>query len=104
MTEADVERLVSLVSRDLVATVGPGFEKNVIEEAARLRFFFETLAEFEQWLVDEVQQRLHDEFLDTTWPTCPLHSNHPLWYSEGWWRCPQAGAIVRLGEIASIRK
>lgn len=99
-----MERLVTLVSHDLVATVGPGFENFALAEAARLRLFIETLAEFEQWLVDEVQQRLHDEFLDTTWPACPLHPNHPLWYSEGWWRCPHAGAIVRLGEITRVRK
>lgn len=91
--------MARLVTQDLLATVGPGFEEFAIEAAARLRLFRDTLAAYEQEVVDDVQQRLHDEFVDTTWPACPLHHHHPLWYSEGWWRCPQEGAIARLGEL-----
>lgn len=101
LTAADEERVVRFLSQDLLATIGPGFEGFAIEEAARLRLFEDTLARYEQRVIDDVQQRLHDEFVDTTWPACPLHHNHPLWYSEGWWRCPQEGAIARLGELPS---
>ena len=101
VTAADEARMVRLLTQDLRATVGAGFERFVIADAARLALFHETLVSYEQWVVDGVQQRLHDEFVDTTWPSCPLHKNHPLWYSEGWWRCPQAGAIARLGELGS---
>jgi hypothetical protein len=104
VTDADEERLVILVTRDVLATVGPGFEHIVVEEGARIRLFAEAVLEYEQRLIDDVQQRLHDEFVSTTWPTCPLHSNHPLWYSDGWWRCPHAGAIAPLGELTSTNK
>jgi hypothetical protein len=104
VTDADEERIVILVSRDVLATVGPSFEDIVVEEAARIRLFAEAVPEYEQRVIDEVQQRLHDEFVDTTWPTCPLHPNHPLWYSDGWWRCPRAGAIAPLGELANANK
>lgn len=96
--------MVILVTRDVLATVGPGFEDFVVDEAARVRLFTEAVPDYEQRVVDEVQQRLHDEFVDTTWPACPLHPNHPLWYSGGWWRCPHAGAIAPLGELASGNK
>lgn len=95
--------MVRLITQDLRATVGPGLERFAIEEAARIRLFHDTLATYEQQVVDDVQQRLHDEFVDTTWPACPLHHHHPLWYSEGWWRCPQQRAIARLGELAARR-
>jgi|SRR6266850_1300121 len=101
LADADEERMVRLVSQDLLTTVGPGFEDMAIEAAARIRLFAKTLPDYEQRVIDDVQQRLHDEFVNTTWPTCPLHQNHPLWYSKGWWRCPKEGAIARLGELAT---
>jgi hypothetical protein len=104
VTDADEERMVILVTRGVLATVGPGFEDIVVEEAAPIRLFAEALPEYEQRVIDEVQQRLHDEFVNTTWPTCPLHPNHPLWYSDGRWRCPHAGAIAPLGELAVANK
>jgi len=103
-TDADEERVVILVTRDVLAIVGPGFEHIVAEEGARIRLFAEAVLEYEQRLIDDVQQRLHDEFVSTTWPTCPLHPNHPLWYLDGWWRCPHAGAIAPLGELTSANK
>ena len=97
VSDADEERMVALVSQDLLATVGPGCEAMAIEEAARIRLFSESFPEYERRVVDEVQQRLHDEFVTTTWPTCPHHPNHPLWHSGGWWRCSRDGAIASLG-------
>jgi hypothetical protein len=47
-----------------------------------------------------VQQELHDSFVDTSWPQCPEHSNHPLWYWSGWWQCRESGArIAPLGGL-----
>jgi len=104
VTDADEERMVILVTRDVLATVGPGFAHIVVEEGARIRLFAEAVPEYEQRVVDDVQQRLHDAFVSTTWPACPLHPNHPLWYSDGWWRCSHAGAIVPLGGLTSANK
>mgnify|MGYP002785487782 CR=1 FL=1 len=96
-TDADEARIVTAVCHDVVATVGAEHEHVVVEEAARVRLFASTLAEFERQVVDDVQQRLHDERVDTTWPSCPRHANHPLWYADGWWRCRADGQIARLG-------
>ena len=65
-TDADEERVVILVTRDVLAIVGPGFEHIVAEEGARIRLFAEAVLEYEQRLIDDVQQRLHDEFVSTT--------------------------------------
>jgi hypothetical protein len=58
LADADEEHIVALVRQDLLATLGPGFEEIAIEEAARLRLFAETPPEYEQRVVDDVQQRL----------------------------------------------
>lgn len=100
VTDADEERVVALITRDLLATAVVGCEHFAIEEGARLRMFSDGVPEYEQRVVDDVQQRMHDEFVNTTWPTCPHHPNHPLWYSDGWWRCRVDGPIARLGELA----
>ena len=68
-------------------------------EAARAAEFAEDAADLVQRIVDDVQQRLQDEFVDTTWPACPRHPNHPLEYSAGAWHCPRGGVIARLGEL-----
>ena len=31
---------------------------------------------------EELQQWLHDTFLDVSWPHCPDHGQHPLWLSD----------------------
>ena len=42
--------------------------------------------------------------VDTTWPTCPHHPNHPLWHSDGWWRCERiTEPVARLGELSKIK-
>ena len=57
-------------------------------------------------LAEDVQQQLHDTFVDTTWPACPLHPHHPLWldseHDRAVWRCTQAGMdIAPLGSLTS---
>jgi hypothetical protein len=49
-----------------------------------------------------VQQCVHDTFVDTSWPACPEHSNHPLWYVEGWWSCKRSGA--RVAPLGGLRR
>ena len=50
--------------------------------------------------IDEVQQYFQDTFVDTTWPACPRHPNHPLDCEGGSWHCPSDGAvIVPLGKL-----
>jgi hypothetical protein len=104
ITEADQERLLIRISRDLEATVGPAATPIALEASGRQRLFADSLDDYERRVIEDVQQGVHDDFVDTTWPACPHHPNHPLWYSEGWWRCDRAGAIARLGELAGVRR
>ena len=53
-----------------------------------------------QKVVEDVQQRLQDEFVDTTWPACPRHPNHPLDFKADGWSCPRGGVVARLGELS----
>lgn len=104
VTDAVEARVISLLLEDLQHTVGPGHEDVVEEAAARIRLFGDESADFEQRVVDDVQQYLHDTFVDTTWPACPEHPNHPLWYSDGWWRCDHSGkAVAPLGGLGGMR-
>lgn len=45
-----------------------------------------------EYAVEDLQQFVHDNFVDTSWPPCPRHPNHPMWLAEGEgggsvWRC-----------------
>jgi len=46
-----------------------------------------------------VQQTVHHT-VNSTWPACPLHSKHPLWYEGGAWWCTQDHVrIAALGDL-----
>ena len=91
-------RAVPLLEADVVRTVGVGYRFLVADAAANLAAYGAGDAEK---LVEEVQQEFHDTFVDTTWPACPRHGRHPLWYhADGWWWCEQDGvAVYRLGAL-----
>jgi hypothetical protein len=75
---------------------GPAEEGSTVEDAQRF---------YDREVVDQFQQSVHDQHLDTTWPACPRHRNHPLWYSEdsGSWCCPRDGTpIAPLGGLPAI--
>lgn len=102
---------------DAVATLGERARAGVLDVAANMerlaREWLErgtTLAEvrasFEEAVVDHFQQDVHDDHWDTSWPACPRHPNHPLWYDADReaWCCQQDGtAFARLGELAALR-
>jgi hypothetical protein len=95
-------QVIALLERDVVCTVGERYRRRVAEtaqNAARLE-----IADPDTKLVEDVQQEFHDTFVDTTWPACPRHGRHPLWYREdGWWWCEQDQvAICKLGEVATL--
>jgi hypothetical protein len=99
ITDVDQQHLVRLLIHDLHATVGVGHDDVAGNNAIRLRQFIEDLATYIQKVVDDTQQDMHDEFIDTLWPKCPRHA-HPLWYRDGWWWCEQDGlSVARLGEL-----
>jgi hypothetical protein len=98
--DAQFQRLVDLLRADLSAT-GLSCDRIVLEEASRVRLYSDDGDAFDDEVAGRVQQRVHDEFIDTTWPACPEHLNHPLWIADGWWTCIASGtAVARLGHLA----
>jgi len=111
----DLDQVVERLRRDVAATVGPAHEATVLAEAARVREFVAEQAQDDpdeprdpadpgQRVVDNVQEDFHDLWVDTTWPACPRHPNHPLWYHDGAWYCPSSPEpVVALGDLAASR-
>jgi hypothetical protein len=58
------------------------------------------LISFRDYVVEDFQQRMHDEFIDVSWPRCPRHPNHPMWLKDGAWWCTKENVpIAPLGEL-----
>jgi len=99
ITDDDQARVIQLVARDLDATIGPGHEHLAVDNAVRIRDFEDDLTIYEQRVVDDTQQAVHDQFIHTAWPQCPRHA-HPLWFRDGSWWCERDGhAVAALGEL-----
>lgn len=96
--QLSLEEAQRLLAHDVGATLGTTHVPLVEELAARIRKL--EIQDHSVKLVDDVQQYFHDRFVDTTWPACPRHPNHPLSYDNGEWLCPRdRSAIARLGEL-----
>jgi hypothetical protein len=89
------------LTRDVVSTLGEQYGELVDRHAQRLL----PLAGVDEAaliakLAADVQRDVHETFVDTTWPHCPTHPNHPLWFDEGAWRCTSGGTVAApLGEL-----
>jgi hypothetical protein len=102
ITDDDEDEIVRLVIADIDATLGPGYESLARANAARLREFIEDLEHYFADVIEATQQDLHDHFIDTDWPKCPVHGRHPLWLHEGGWWCEQERVLIaRVGELGS---
>jgi hypothetical protein len=86
LSEVVIARTVLALKTDVKATLG-GYESAVDHFVDLGRTFIDDDSWFTQWLVDEVQQYFHVTFVDTAWPACPQHPNHPLWFHDGAWWC-----------------
>jgi hypothetical protein len=92
------DQVVELLQRDVVRSVGESSRALVVEIAARVRML--DIEDPGAKIVNNVQQALHDTFVDTTWPACPRHRTHPLWFRDGAWRCERDDvALAGLGEL-----
>ena len=92
------DEVLRLLTRDVELTLGPGHLAIVANLAANARQL--EIEDHATKVVEDVQQYFQDTFVDTTWPACPRHPNHPLDYMAGAWHCPRDGAeIVPLGQL-----
>jgi hypothetical protein len=97
--DRELERVLRLLRRDVLATVGPEHDQEVHRLATIALEYLEPTDAADK-IVEDVQQYLHDTFVDTTWPTCPRHPHHPLWFRNDAWWCEQEGVpAFRLGEL-----
>jgi hypothetical protein len=92
------EEIVTRLQRDLERTTGDAHAALVSGVAEDVR---EAGLEKEgDKIVGDVQQYLHDTREHSTWPACPRHQRHPLWYRAGSWWCVEDGvAVAPLGEL-----
>jgi hypothetical protein len=107
--DVDTHRVPGLLADDILRTLGEqyfGLLRETVKAAyvlvtegiphpttsggARMRDDRTAQADFDRKVIDEFQQRIHDERIDTTWPACPRHPNHPLAFDHEHqvWRCP----------------
>jgi hypothetical protein len=101
LADPHVADALERLRRDLRATGCGDYVYFVADEAANVAtfVFVEDRIRYVEKVVEDVQQRLHDEFIDTTWPACPEHPNHPLDFTDGAWRCPRGAVVVGLGKL-----
>ena len=96
----DAARVAALLTKDVVSTLGPRHAPIVAAAADNHRQFVGDYDLYVEFLVSGVQQDVHCDLFDTTWPACPRHPQHPLWLHDGSWCCEQDGvAIAKLGEL-----
>jgi len=92
--------LIAQLERDVATTVGDRHRALVAIAAQNVGQL--KISDPEERLVDDVQQTIHDLFIDTTWPTCPRHGRHPLWFHDGGWWCEQDAVLVApLGALSA---
>jgi hypothetical protein len=92
------DQAVRLLADDVRATLGEQHVPVVWSFAGQARRL--DIHDPSSKCIEDVQQYFQDTFVDTTWPACPRHPNHPLNFEEGAWRCPRdLTAVARLGEL-----
>lgn len=89
--------------QDVTATLGAAYAGVVDRHAQRLLPLSWPADALAAKLIEGVQQEFHETFVGTTWPHCPAHPNHPLWFDDGAWRCSENGAAVAgLGDLDAV--
>lgn len=103
ISDLDEAEVVERLGRDVISTLGPEHLYVVRSTARQHRQFTHDPDWYVERVVEDVQQYFHDTFVDTTWPACPRHPNHPMWFGAGWWLA-DGRPLVRLGELGSLPK
>lgn len=102
MTEA-LKRLIPLLENDVVATLGEQY-RHVARAANKYFEYYGDPAGYDEKVVENVQEEILETWIDTTWPACPRHGRHPLFYhDDGWWWCERDRvAVCKLGDLATL--
>jgi hypothetical protein len=97
----DIQEVVPALEQDVLNTLG-GYSRAIVAE--RVRELRALKIEFtDEKLVEDLQQRIHDERFDPVWPACPEHRSHPMEYRGGMWCCPRSGQpVVQLGTLQRL--
>lgn len=100
MTTA-LNRLIPLLENDVVATLGEPY-RQIVRPAVQ-DLFYEG-PDYDEKIVDAVQEEIIETRIDTTWPACPRHGRHPLFYHEdGYWWCDQDRVpLCKLGDLSML--
>ena len=101
ISDIDEADLVERLGRDVISTLGQEQLYVVQAKARHHRSFTDDPASYVERVVEDVQQHFHDCRVDTTWPACPSHPNHPMWFQDGWW-CGDGQPVARLGDLGSL--
>jgi hypothetical protein len=105
MSRVDRKAAETLLARDVASTLGAEQQSHIDDFIRSARRYVDPSDPwYTQRVVDDVQQYFHDTHLHTTWPPCPRHVNHPLWYKDGWWWCERDQMrIVKLGDLSALK-
>jgi hypothetical protein len=101
MTEADRTEFLACLARDVERTLGS-------EHVARIAHHVEMFDaldrdDFAAKVACDVQQEVMDTHVHVTWPPCPVHPQHPLWFEAGAWRCEVDPRVsIALGELRPV--
>ena len=74
---SELARQLAMLEQDIAGTIGDSYRHEVGSVAENARGFASAEGFLER-VVEDVQQIFMDAFVDTTWPSCPHHPNHPL--------------------------
>ena len=107
-TDEEITLLQELLARDFACTRPAKYLDALPTSVQEIRDWYDWMPDADidsltQHLIDDTQQDLMDTFLDTTWPACPRHPNHPLWFHDGAWHCERDRVpLARLGGLREI--
>jgi hypothetical protein len=110
VSDSEIESLLARLARDTDWTIPWRKRRDVQDSVSDVRAAHgwrfddgEGIEAFTEMYVEDIQQWLMDTFVDTSWPTCPRHGRHPLWFHDGAWHCDlDRVALAQLGELASV--
>ena len=98
VTDAQVADVVERLTRDLRSSGWSSYVHWVQGFADNPREYIDDPSYYVDRVVEDVQNFILDDVI--TWPVCPHHPQHPLWYHDGSWFCEQERLLVApLGEL-----